>query len=371
MRGAVPNLYWPQRVLRSSRAKAARRLSRWEVAERLGTQAILVTHGSCLDGVGAAIVTQRALGSTVGVLYVHAGDMAEVLQWLAGKPAQGRRLLVADLSLQKDQFPAIVSACSALRASGWRIEWRDHHHKQWEGLDLAPLRACLDVLEVNADATESGASLQQKAFAPGDKFLAKLAHTIRDRDLWWNKTPDSETLEFALTEMGTKAFVRAYLAAHSDSPVVLPEVAEAAQRERGEQAAILGKLLAQARYFGDGPTRVGVIYGWLPKNTGLHELLADHGCQVAINVRPNGKVSLRSRKEAPVCHLVAQRHSGGGHPNASGCDLGLRRFAYLHYLLRRGKVPVVRRLAEAAVLQLAALEQAGVAAAPAGARGRS
>jgi hypothetical protein len=114
-------------------------------------------------------------------------------------------------------------------------------------------------------------------------------------------------------------------------------------------------LLSEARYFGEGPTRVGVIYGWLPKNTGLHELLTDHGCQVAINVRPNGKVSLRSRKEAPICHLVAQRFDGGGHPNASGCDLGLKRLRYFWYILRHGKVRTVTKLAEGAVAELGTL----------------
>jgi oligoribonuclease NrnB/cAMP/cGMP phosphodiesterase (DHH superfamily) len=349
----VPNLYWPHRLFRSERKHEERRRARWAAAERAAEHTLLVSHGNCLDGVGAAIVTQRTLGSGVGVAYVQPGDMAEVLAWLAPIPAQGRRLLVADLSLQRDDYPAIVESCRALRAAGWRIEWRDHHHKQWEGLDLSILRAQIDVLEVNADATESGASLQQKALAPGDALLSRLAHTIRDRDLWWNKTPDSETLEFALTQLGTKAFVRAYLDAPAESPTVLPEVAAAAQREREEQKEVLARLLSQARYFGQGATRVGLIYGWLPKNTGLHELLEDHGCQLAINVRPNGKASLRSRKQAPVCHRVAQQFHGGGHPNASGADLGLKGLAYYWYVVRRGKVPVVRRMADAAVAELA------------------
>ncbi|MEA3203298.1 MAG: uncharacterized protein QOI63_973 [Thermoplasmata archaeon] len=349
----MPNLYWPDRLLRNERKREERRRARWASAEKAAEHTLLVSHANCLDGVGSAIVTQRTLGVGVGVAYVQPGDMAEVLAWLAPIPAQGRRLLVADLSLQKEQYAAIVASVAALRGAGWRVEWRDHHHKQWEGLDLGLLRKHLDVLEVNADATESGASLMQKALAPGDPFLSRLAHTIRDRDLWWNKTPDSETLEFALTQMGTRQFVKAYLAAHEDSPTVLPEVAAAAQREREEQKAILARLLREARYFGSGATRVGVIYGWLPKNTGLHELLTDYSCHLAINVRPNGKASLRSRKEAAVCHRVAQQFSGGGHPNASGADLRLKGLPYWWYVVRRGKVPVVRRLADAAVAELA------------------
>ncbi|MES2154672.1 MAG: hypothetical protein V4510_06000 [bacterium] len=348
------NLYWPHHVIpRSARRRNAKRRGAWDGAEAAASSVLLVSHANCLDGVGAALVVLRTLGPAgVGVCYVQPGEMAEVLSHFASVPGGGRRLLVADLSLQPDQYDGIVAACRRLREGGWRIEWRDHHHKQWEGLDLSRLRAQLVVLDVNADATESGASLQQKATAPKDAFLARLAETVRDRDLWWNKTPDSETLEFALSDLGTKRFVAAYLAAPAPSAVVLPAVAEAAQRERDGQARVLARLLGQARYFGEGTTRVGVIYGWLPKNTGLHELLHDHACHVAVNVRPNGKVSLRSRKGADVCHLIARDFSGGGHPNASGADLGLSGRSYWWYVLRRGRVAVVERLAARAVAAL-------------------
>lgn len=348
------NLYWPHnRLFRSKRRKARRRLACWEAAEARAKSVLLLSHAHCLDGVGSAIVTLRTLGrSDVGLAYVQPGDMAEVLAHYAKVPGRGRRLMIADLSLQPEQYDAIVASCAALAASGWAIEWRDHHHKQWEGLDLARLQAHLKVLQVNADATESGASLQQKALAPNDRFLQRLADTVRDRDLWWNRTPDSEALEFALSDLGTEAFTQHYLEADPGDPVVTPVIAAAAQRERDGQSGAKMKLLAQARYFGTGATKVGVVYGWLPKNTGLHDLLEDHGCQVAVNVRPNGKVSLRSRKEAAVCHLVARQFHGGGHPNASGADLRLKGPSYWWYVLRRGDVAAVERMAHAAVKAL-------------------
>lgn len=353
------NLYWPQhRLFRSERRKQRKRVARWDAAEKKATTALLLSHAHCLDGVGSAIVTLRTLGpDQVGVAYVQPGDMAQVLAHFAKTPGRGRRFLIADLSLQPEQYDAIVSSCAALEANGWVLEWRDHHHKQWEGLDLGRLESHLKAVEVNNDATESGASLQQKALAPNDDFLRRLAETVRDRDLWWNKTPDSETLEFALSELGTSAFTKHYLDLDPGSPIATPSIAAAAQREKDSQGGAKSTLLSQARYWGDGPTRVGVVYGWLPKNTGLHDLLEDHGCQVAANVRPNGKVSLRSRKPAAVCHLVAREFHGGGHPNASGADLGLKGPAFWWYVARRGKVPAVERLAETAVRVLS--EQSG------------
>ena len=57
--------------------------------------------------------------------------------------------------------------------------------------------------------------------------------------------------------------------------------------------------------------------------------------------------------EAAVCHRVAQQFNGGGHPNASGADLGLRGLPYYWYVVRRGRVRTVQRLADLAVAELA------------------
>ncbi len=347
------NLYWPEHPFRSEAARDRKRLGRWEAAERKADQVLLLSHGGCLDGVASAIVTLRARReANVGVAYAQPNQVLEFLRWLRAFAPKRRQLLIADLSLQKPDFDAIVAACRDLAAAGWSIAWRDHHHKQWEGLDLARLRPHVVALEINDDATESGATLQQRAVAPADAFSRRLAETVRDRDLWWNKTPDSETLEFALADLRTDAFTEAYLAATDKDPVVLPAIAAAAQRERDRQNLIRDRILAGAVHHGSGKTAVSIVYGWLPKNTGLHELL-ERGASVAINVRPNGKMSLRSKKEATVCHTIAQQFSGGGHPNASGGDLGLKGLSYWWYIVRRGKVARVEAVARAAVEALA------------------
>ncbi len=348
------NLYWPKHPFRSDAASDRRRATRWTAAEAKATQALVLSHGGCLDGVTSAVITQRVLGAgAVGVAYCQPSDVATALEVFATRPGDGRKLFVCDLSLQKPEFQRVVAACQKLKASGWVIEWRDHHHKQWEGLELAPLRAAVAVLDVNADATESGASMQQKALAPDDAFLKAFAETVRDRDLWWNKTPDSETLEFALTNLGPRDFAANLLSAKG--PGVIDAVfQQAAQAERDAQQDAKHRLLDAASYHGPDTARVGIVYGWLPKNTGLHELLTEHGCHVAVNVRPNGKVSLRSRKEIQVCHTIAQAFDGGGHPNASGCDLGLQGPRYWWYVVRRGQVDRVQQLADLAVKTLQA-----------------
>lgn len=352
------NLYRPGR--RPSRRRARReRLAAWAAAEARAKAALVVSHADCLDGVGAAVVALRALGpDQVGVVYAHPDGVPEALEHFAAVAGRGRRLLVTDLSLQRPDYERVVQACHHLQEAGWRVEWRDHHHKQWEGLDLTALRDTLAVLEVDGEAKECGCSLLQRALAPRDDFLRRLASCVRDRDLWKNRDAGSETLEFALADLGTEAFTEVLVRAHGGDPVVSAELAAAAGRERARQQQVKARLLGEARFFGTPSARVGVVYGWLPKNTGLHELIADHGCAVAVNLRPNGRLSLRSAAQAPVCHLVGQEFQGGGHPNASGGDLGLRGLRLWWYAFCKGRGPPTERVAEACLRHLKSLEPA-------------
>lgn len=356
----MANLYWPKRSqFRSERAKRKRFESKVEAAEAAARDALVVSHGGCMDGAGSATMVMRALGvDRVGVAYTQPGDVQRVLAILARHPGGGRTLHITDLSLNAKHFDAVVAACRRLKEQGWRIEWRDHHEKQWEGIDLDRLQEHLDVLEVNQDHTESGASLVQKAVCPRDAYARRLAATIRDRDLWWNKTDDSETLEFAMSELGTDRFVAHHLAQKGRHPVIDEEMQAAAARQRARVERDAQRLLRQTRYW-ETPSgeRVGIVYGWLPKNVGLHRVLDADDVQLAVNVRPNGFMSLRSRKGADVSHLVARHFDGGGHPNASGGSLGLRGARFWTYVLSRGRIPTVRRVAEAAVRELEARDR--------------
>ncbi len=348
----MANLYWPKRSqFRSDRQRKKRFDTRIRAAEAAAKDVLVVSHGGCLDGTGAAIMAMRAWGADrVGVTYCQPSGIQNVLEALTEFPGKGRTLHITDLSLNLRHFESIVESVRALKHNGWRIEWRDHHEKQWEGIDLDRLASHLDVLEVNQDHTESGASLAQQAFCPKDKYAKKLAETIRDRDLWWNKTPDSEALEFAINEMGTEKFIAHCLSRNGRHKVVDEVIAAAAKAHSEQVEADAKELLDQARYFeaGNGE-KVGVVYGWLPKNVGLHRVLEQDNVQVAVNVRPNGHMSLRSRKGADVCQVVASQFDGGGHVNASGGTLGLKGAKFWSFVLRRGKIPRVDAVAEAAV----------------------
>ncbi len=348
----MANLYWPKkRLLGGKKRSKARRDNAWKKAIQEAPQTLVLSHGFCLDGVTSAIIALRKLDG-VRVAYCQPSHIAKVLRMVAATPGNDRQLLITDLSMQTRDYDDIVQALADVKTAGWKTTWLDHHHKQWEDIDLKPLKANLEKLRVDDKMKESGATLTQKLLAPREKFHKQLAETVRDRDLWWNKTPDSETLEFALTEMGVEAFTKHFVEHDGQRPIVDETIAAAAQRERDRQASEAGKILAGTQYYGNDPDRVAIVYGWLPKNTGLHDLI-EEGCAMAINIRPNGKMSIRSRKGADVSHIVAAAFKGGGHPNASGGDLGLSGAAYWRYVLARGKTPLRDRLAAVAMDALA------------------
>lgn len=346
---AHAELYKPRKRL-SAKKKQRRFQERLAKADAAATTHFMLSHGHCLDGTGSVIVAKRAFGDGVGVLYIQPSHVLENLRRVAELDARGRTLIVADLSLDPRDYDAIVAACAKLHGAGWTIEWLDHHHKQWEGLDLDRLRKHVAFLQVNDDATESGASLMQQRFAPKDAFAKKLAETIRDRDLWWNKNPDSETLEYAITWMGEDNFANHMIAKTGRNKVVDATVAAAADEQRKLVEEQAGVLLGEVReYTASSGDKLGIVYGWLPKNVGLHRVLERDSVRVAINIRPGGTMSLRSEPDWPVCQMVATQFNGGGHPNASGGKLRMGRLESWWYVRRRGQTKLVDQLADAAV----------------------
>jgi len=309
------------------------------------------THGDCMDGATCDVLVRAAYGDgAVETIFLEPHETVDALELLTRVPSRARGLVISDLSLQRGEGQRAAETLRNLAEDGWRVAWRDHHHKQWEGVDLDAFRAGCD-LTVDFSAQESGASLVQKALLPGDKWAAELAAVARDHDLWLRQDPRSITLFHAVVEAGSERWIRHLLRKRT---IVDATLERWAAKDRKENAELVRWALKRSRIVRGKRARIGLAYGRVPTNETLHAL-EEKGADLSILVKPTGAFSLRSRKDVPVCHTVAQAFGGGGHPNASGGRLGLGGPGLLALWTRRLDHRAARKLAERALAEVDAL----------------
>lgn len=303
------------------------------------------THKDCMDGATCDALVRVAYGDgAVETIFLEPHETVDCLELLTRVPSRARGLVLSDLSLQRGEGERAAQTLKDLAEDGWRIAWRDHHHKQWEGVDLDAFRASCD-LTVDFEGKESGASLVQKALLPTDKWAEELARVARDHDLWLRQDPRSMVLFHAIVEAGTHEWIRHLLKTRS---IVDSQMERWAARDRKKNADLVKWALARSRVVRGKRGTVGLAYGRVPTNETLHAL-EERGCDLSILVKPSGSFSLRSRKDVPVCHAVAQQFGGGGHPNAAGGQLGLGALGLFALWTSRLDHPATRKLVDRAV----------------------
>ena len=314
------------------------------------------THGECMDGATCDVIVRRAYADgAVETVFLEPHETIDALELLTRVPSRARGLVISDLSLQRGEGERAAAILQVLADDGWRIAWRDHHHKQWEGVDLAAFEpAC--ALSIDFEGKESGATLVQKALLPDDAWARELAEVARDHDLWLRKDPRSMVLFHAIVEAGTDRWIRHLLEKRPQG--VVDRTLEAwAARDRKRNRDLVEWGLRGARIVNGRRGRVGLVYGRVPTNEALHAL-EGRGADLSILVKPTGTFSLRCRKEVPVCHSIAQRFGGGGHPNASGGRLGMGGVGLVSLWSRRLDSRAVKALAQQALAEVDAYLEA-------------
>lgn len=326
--------------------KAAR--SRRRVVERARKGDVVhLSHDDCLDGAGADVLVRLKHGpERVSTIFTDPALVAPKLEAIAASQVggEGRSLLLSDVSPQVDERARLEQALGQLNELGWRIEWRDHHAKQWAQGTLEAVKRKADHVRVDLDNHECGASIVQQDLLPHDAYAKELAAVVRDIDLWIRKDPRSDTLTDALHALGNEAFVAKLV---RDKVVLDAELERAARQYRAELERDMARAIAGARVV-HARHKVGVVYGDFPGSQVCHALREALHTDIEVNLKPDGKFSLRSRPELPLCHAVAQRFRGGGHPNASGGWLRLAAWEWPRYWASRGRCVQAEVLVKAA-----------------------
>ncbi len=321
-----------------------RRSLRRHVAE--AQEVLHVTDGD-LDGAACDVIVREAHGDdATGTFYASPYDLLRTLRLVADEPGDGRHLVVSDLSIDRDDADEVLELLQRLVDGGWRITWRDHHHKQWSDAVRAQVRDMGVELHLDTTGERCTTNLVQEDLAPDDEFAEELARVVRDYDLWLQEEPWSQVLNDAVYEMGRRRFVH-HLLEHRDVHDSVFQERHEAGKARKEAEAAWG--VEHATMHVGNEAVVAVTYGSGPTNDTLHELMETHGAHLGIMLRPESSFSLRSRDPVKVCHLVAGRHGGGGHPNASGGKLDIPMWDLPRYWVRRSKHPAVQALLQDAL----------------------
>lgn len=265
-------------------------------------EVVVLYHGGCPDGFGAAWSAWRALGDRVTLIPYHHGDPIDAR-------IQGRPTLMFDCA-----YPRAMAEQAASMASEFFII--DHHRSAFND--------CGDLPFARFDMARSGAGLAWDFFHPGQPRPALITH-VEDRDLW--RFASSDTRAFC-SRLDSEPMSLAAWDPIGDlsGPALLAFIREGqlmsrqfeAQCEQLLEGAIPVSFMG-ARAWALNATKTfasqcGALLCERP-GTDLALIWSSPDLQTA-------RLSLRSRPGFN-CAELAEKLGGGGHPQAAGASVAL------------------------------------------------
>lgn len=263
-----------------------------EAASDAPAKRLVLYHAQCLDGFAAAWVAFQRFGPTAEYRAVQYGD--------ATRPAvDGRDVVVLDFAYPRAELLAMRERAASLLVL-------DHHATAKDdlvGLDFAVF-----------DLERSGCTLAWDHFFP-DRGRPWLLTYVEDKDLWRWKLPDSEAITAAL---------QSYSRSFKSWEKVLRRGVEAVAAEGRPILRYKNRLIetAASRFKMielDGH-RVPMVTSCVLQSEIGGRLSKDHPFVAIVFEWGDRRIwSLRSHEKGGVnVAEIAQRHGGGGHPNAAG-----------------------------------------------------
>lgn len=271
---------------------------------------ILVTHMTCLDGSGCAVMFIRAGGNSENIRYVPAGGLERWMkQERNGILASDRPIIVADIGTAHPDYIGELDRRGNLVVL-------DHHKTSipMVGHDWA-------IVDVGACGTE----LLRRYLRLDELNDICLAEVIDDFDRWQRQIAWSSDLADFHVFLGQHQFVLRFAERRFEDVILYEEedgIIRMIQVRKDEDIAYALRSAIEAPFPLEGaPDASAVILVTdCPYTTHLlDEALQRHpGAQLAVQVMLGiRKVSLRSRSDFDVSE-VAKRFGGGGHAQAAG-----------------------------------------------------
>ena len=314
---------------------------------------LIIYHGDCPDGFGAAYAAWRSFGDKASYLPARYGDS------IPAKSLADRHVYVFDFSFPPEELKAMAQVAqsviqidhhaSALNAWGDRFNPEESGLQTWKHPELP--------LTVSFDMEKSGARLAWEYFYPNDPLPWPLRH-VEDQDLWrfalpatrafnralrllpydfhaWDGviknagTPASKRYQSMLAEgEAIERFVQGEIERLANGPLVMPVdmpgAAIGLEHALRESIPVISMEQGTWRVISGLAINANSLF-----TSELGERLAEKCGSFALlwYAHSDGEVkcSLRSRGKVDVA-VMAEKFGGGGHRNAAGFRIPLIRF---------------------------------------------
>ncbi len=287
----------------------------------------IVTHTD-LDGVGSAtgalLVTGRSPREAT-IVYAEPYNIHEKLRDIKEYISQGDLLIISDLGPNKESFGETVKILEELNNKGVKIEWYDHHVWPSELVEKAKATGANIIIDTSTCATgvvlRHGSKIHNMEFS---KYMEELEAAICAADLWrWDHYLAPRLFRIADTryEEGKEAW-RNRLVEKFVSGTLWDEELEEKLHEYVNLELENFNQTYRNTYVTQAPCRVAATVKpqGPPSNSFIGaSLLSRYQADIAVIIRDNGGISLRS-KNVDV-QQIALKLGGGGHPRAAGAKI--------------------------------------------------
>ncbi|SIR64994.1 DHH family phosphoesterase [Natronorubrum thiooxidans] len=270
---------------------------------------------------------------TVALIPASPHNVEDALARVAEYGDEGIDIFVCDLA--PDRYEYVEEELEAALETGASVEWYDHH--QWGDDVAASVRDAGATLVVGDSDKECSADVVYRSleyeFGP---MYEELATVTRDHDLWLREDPRSDDLaDYAYWTDPVE-----YVEVVREYGVDLPDwVREFLEERRVEKEALIEQAVGRSEFRDIGGYSVGITYGRCSQNE-VAEAMREQGADASVVVKPAGSASIRGTDEFQLCHKVAGKVNGGGHPKAAGCkpDIYDDMLDYANHWTTRGAV---------------------------------
>jgi oligoribonuclease NrnB/cAMP/cGMP phosphodiesterase (DHH superfamily) len=271
-------------------------------------------HAGCPDGFGAAWSVWRAWGAEAR--YVPRGHDSDPPR----KPHVGGTVVFVDIAPDNEYLRELADQAA-------HVVVLDHHWSARERYEADP---GVDNLitdgghRVVFDLDHSGAVLAWRYFHPSEPVPPLLAY-VQDQDLWQWALPRSEEVNAAIGSHAREFAVWDALAARRPEELAI----EGEPILRAQRIEMV-RALTNAHAITVGDRRIEAVNAQQNRSHIGHELAkrAAFGQAIGLVYRVTGRTvdaSIYSIGDVDVS-AIARRYGGGGHRNASGFSVSLRRW---------------------------------------------